>query len=164
MLVGNIGTPTDPSNLRIYDIDPTSNPSERASMIEIRWNHDDLNGSTVAGASAFTFSENTFNNELVELGADDPTGKNLYFVSSGNSYEITGFSYSNGEYTLNIDGTLVSADTVTIDEPARIIDKDIAGYNLVIKNPNNGEAIIQQLNDGFIKNPSYRVKLELGST
>lgn len=164
VLVGNIGTPTDPFNLRVYDIDPTSNPNERASMVEIRWNYDDLSGSTVTGATSFTFSETTFNNETVDLGANDPVGKYLYFPSSGNSYEITSYTYSSSEYTVQIDGNLATADTVSIDNPARIIDKDISGYNLVIKNPNNGQAIIQQLNESFITKPSYRVKLELGST
>lgn len=166
VITTSAGDSTDPQNLRIYDINPTSDPNEKYSLVTIRWNFDNIEGSGASGTNTFTLQDTSFTNEEIDLNYYNPVGKLLYFPESDNSYEITGATYSSADstYTLTLESNLTASDTSPIENPAKIIDKNIDSYRISIKNANTGQVYTQELDSSFIKKPQYSRKLELGET
>ena len=158
VITTSLGDATKPENLRIYDINPTTTHDEPYSLVEFRWNYDDIDG-TKPGPREFDVKEVSFNKESIILtGGINVVDKRLYFTSSNNIYKIV----SQSGQVLTVDQDLQSEDVVDTENPARIIDSNLSSYRLVIKNSETNQAYIHELGKSFIKNPKFTKKLELG--
>lgn len=157
------GNQTTPSNLRIWDINPTKTKDEEYSYVTFRWNFDNLQAGVVNTTTCEVDVE-SFDGEDIALSEGNCVGKEIYFTSSGNSYTITGVSGpSAGKYTLTIQGSLSSgADVTSQASPARIIDKYVTEYRFTIRNIENGFTRTRLLDKNFVKHPEFTEKLELG--
>lgn len=135
------------------------------SFVEFRWNYDNLDGAPGGSSDEFVIQENSYDGETYDLGGGDVPGKMLYFSNSGNEYEILSVSAGAGQFTLTVDGTIAGGDATTQAEPARIIDKNLDQYQLIITNVNTGYSQVHILSsEVYRRRPKWAEKLELGDT
>ena len=168
--------PTEPKNLRIFDINPNPNSQSTESYVQFKWNWSDLEGSHDGGSDFLT----TAGGPQTDPGGSPSTisGMYMYFTksSSGRKYRIEGYSFSSAGISTYVLGKEKSTgltypqsgDDANSVDPARIIDnadkyvwKSVEDFS----SGGNNTLMVDQVNDltpEFVDNPSYRAKLELG--
>tara|TARA_Y100001963_G_scaffold149777_1_gene229802 strand:+ start:5078 stop:6229 length:1152 start_codon:yes stop_codon:yes gene_type:complete len=168
--------PTEPKNLRIWDISPNPNSQATESYVQFKWNWADVEGSNSGGSNFLS----TAGGPQTDPGGSPSTisGMYMYFTksSSGRKYKIEGYTFSSAgvaTYALGKEKTTglsypQTGDDATSVDPARIIDNaDKYVFKSVedFSSGGNTTLTVDQVNEltpEFVDNPNYRVKLELG--
>jgi len=158
-LIISDGALTTPENLRVFEITPSNDRLSKTSLVTIKWNWDGLQGPVEAGNNQITISSSTIDDESVSF-TNSIIGKDLYFSSSTNRYEIVARSGN----TITLASAPVAEDAVGPSDPMRIIDKNVSQYILTVRDKYTNEAHIALLDRTFVTRPVITKKLELGET
>jgi hypothetical protein len=154
------GDLTSPSNIRVWDINPTRNKDENYSSVTFKWNWSDLDCS--AAGTQVVVQDTAFSGETVDVSTS--VGKRFYFTSTGNSYRIQSVSSGSGSFTLTLEEAISGSDEVDSSNPGRIVDDNVKEYIFSVRNIESAEVFVQRLDVMFVRDPRVTIKLPLGET